>query len=298
MSERVTYRVVGRYMDGKNITGYHYVGSDYSQMPVTKERAIYLIGKGLVENMRVQTNTDGELIIRGKGVNLTELPIYDTKKQEFRGNGNQQNAGGQQNRAIQAGGKQVSYTIVKRIMSKTTCVGYLVKSSMGNDAKLQRDQVIKLGIEKLLTNASVQKYREREGAEPKIILRGINCDLSKLPILIVNEYGKIIDPAADIKEVVIRAARMKRGGLIKHSSGAVKTFENGDYIVVKADGKLGVIKGDEFIRGYEKDSDHNEATCDPYLSNLAEFKVEIFGSQAVELKPEQVKTWAMAKKKA
>lgn len=36
----ITYKVVGRYMNGKEVDGYHFIGSDNSSLALNKERTI------------------------------------------------------------------------------------------------------------------------------------------------------------------------------------------------------------------------------------------------------------------
>jgi len=295
----ITYRVVGRYMRGKETTGYHFIGSDDSSTQFSKERTIYLIGKGLVENMRIQSDGD-EIVIRGKGVNLLSLPVYDESKQDYRNNQASQIVANSnvQPKKTSINNNMAQYTIIKRIMSKNNCIGYVVTDATGAQKKYNRDQVIRLGAEKRLSNAIVQKCADPTGrsSEPILMLRGAGVNLKELPILLIDNSGKIIDPAADRKEVVIRAARMKHSGVITCiTTNAKRYFEVGDYIVIRADGKLGVIKGTEFIKNYVPDREHSEATCDHYLDGLKNYTVEIFGSSIMQLRPEQVKVWAMAK---
>ena len=120
----ITYRVVGRYMRGKETTGYHFIGSDDSSVQLNKERTIYMIGKGLIENMRIQTDGD-EIVIRGKGINLLSLPVYDESKQDFRNNSASQLVANSnvQPKNTSINNNMAQYTIIKRIMSKNNCIG-------------------------------------------------------------------------------------------------------------------------------------------------------------------------------
>ena len=119
----ITYRVVGRYMDGKEILGYHFIGSDNSDIQLNKERTIYMIGKGLIENMRIQT-VNGEIIIRGKGINLNKLPVYDEGKNEYRNTGASRVAASSsvhgKNTSIR--NNMAQYKVTKRIMQKNNCI--------------------------------------------------------------------------------------------------------------------------------------------------------------------------------
>ena len=72
------YSVVGRYMVGSEVTAYHIVGEDGSQHKATKEQLILLADRGLMLNCRIQMY-NGKPLLRGKGVNLGELPVFDEK---------------------------------------------------------------------------------------------------------------------------------------------------------------------------------------------------------------------------
>lgn len=291
----VAFRVVGRYMTGSTVTMYHLVGSDGRQEQVLKDRLIYMIGKGLIENMRVQAN-GSELILRGKGINLNTLPIYDEKHKEFRGNAASQDVASaavvpKKDSGINPMGQ---LRINKRIMYKTNCLGYMVVDHSGKETKLPREKVIELAIQKLISNATVQRYTEPGELAPKFILRGAGCDLSELPALIVDGNGKILDPTLNKGDIKMRATRMRRGGIIHDKvKKANITFQPGDYLLCDVKGGLRVVKDADMRSKFKADNSSNMAICDDYLENLKNYPVEIFGTQAQELKPEQIKSWTI-----
>ena len=112
MRNALTYNVTGRYMSGTEVTAYHLVDNNGGYIVASKEKTIYLAGRNLINNMRVQTSGD-DVIIRGRGINLNQLPVYDTNKSTYR---NTQNTSS-------------NYTnlsmlkITKRVMYKNSCVG-------------------------------------------------------------------------------------------------------------------------------------------------------------------------------
>lgn len=283
---KVTYRVIGRYMDGRDVKAYHFIGSDDKNYIYNKETTIYMIGKGLVENMRIST-CDGEIIIRGKGINLNKLPVYDETKQQYR------NVSNNDNKTSESMGM---LTITKRIMHKTNCIGYVLRDIAGNEKKLKRADVLNLVADKKVTNATLSRTINKETGMPVTSLRGIDCALKKLPILILNESGKIIDPLISNNETIIRAVRMKTSGVIRELvSNSVKRFSAGDFLIIQANGELDTIAGTKFSQKYEYDKTHGQATCDYYLDRLDDFSVEMYGCKEIKLKPEQVKGFAMAK---
>lgn len=279
----VMYRVVGRYMNGSNVTGYHLIGSDGSQIRVTKDYIVYLIGKGVVENMRVQANGN-KLILRGRGVNLNELPIYDEKREEFRGNNK---------------GKVISMgemVVTKRIMYKNKCLGYMVRDVSGKEWKLSREKVKELALKKMIKNVTAQKYRDPNSGEVKLILRGVGCDLSKLPILIVDPTGKIIDPLKD-KDMTMRAVKVKRAGVLyDKANNKMMPFEAGDYIVCSIDG-MKVVKANDMDKNYKVETGYTMAACDNYLDKLNNYYIEIFGSEPKPIPSSIVLKWSIVSRK-
>lgn len=295
----LTYRVTGRYMTGSNVTAYHLVGEDGSQTTASKERIIYMIGKGQIENMRLQSYGD-EMILRGKGINLNTLPVFDTNKGNFRNNQASQavaqtNVQPKKNSGINPMGQ---LTITKRIMYKTNCLGYMVKDLSGKEKKFSRNRVVELATQRLISNAIVQKYTPKGSTQCQLILRGVECDISKLPIVAVDQNGNIIDPVEISKEnyVYMRAVRMKRGGIIYDNKKKAKiTFEPGDYILCGINGILRPIKSADAKTRFILSGDSNTAVCDEYLDNLRDYPVELFGGPTQPLSAEQVKKWPIVK---
>ena len=289
----MSYRVVGRYMTGSAVYGYHLVGIDGSQIKASKERVIYMIGKGLVENMRVQSS-ESEMILRGKGVNLNTLPVYDLSKDAFRDNKQSQdvantNVQPKKDSGINPMGQM---EITKRIMYKNTCLGYMVKDRSGKEIKLSRDKVIELSVEKLISNATVQKYTDNSTGKTKLILRGAGRDLTEIPALVVDEAGRIVDPNKLDSTTKMRIVRMKRGGIVYDKTNNQKiTFEAGDYLVCGNNAVIRPIKAADVASKFKADNSKSGAICDVSLDKLSNYPVEIFGNPIQTLKSEQILTW-------
>lgn len=293
------YNVTGRYMEGQKIVGYHLLGEDGSQAQETKERVIYLIRKGLISNMRIQMDANNEAIIRGKGINLNNLPVYDLGKQQFRNNAISQSAA---NTKVHVKGTVANanpmgqYKILKRIMYKQNCLGYELQDYSGAITRKKRDAVINLAVQKLISNAVAQKYTKPGETTPRLILRGVECDLGKLPILIVNEKGKIIDPTVELSELTVRSAYMKRSGIIYNKVNNAKIpFKAGDFILCGANGELSIKSRLDVESTYIKDTESQEAICDSYLNNLSDYHIELFGSKPFQLTADMIKAWAILK---
>lgn len=295
----ITYKVVGRYMNGKEVDGYHFIGSDNSSLALNKERTIYFIGKGLIENMRISAN-NGEVLIRGKGVNLNNLPVYDESKQKYRPGAISQNAANSSARAreIDSRNNMSKFKIVKRIMQGTSCVGYVLEDVSGNIRNVSRDTVLECARTNRLSNAVVNKVTDPKTGALTYALRGVNgCQIKRLPILIIDQSGRIVDPTKSVSGVVIRATRMKHGGIVTHVNGSSQTFGVGDFLMVNPSGQIRIVPGTEFIQNYTPESSLTTATCDHCLECVSDYTVEIYGSNAIVLNPSFVLTWNVAKHK-
>ena len=293
----IIYNVTGRYMDGQKVIGYHLVGEDGSQAQESKERVIFLIGRGSISNMRVQTGPNDEIIIRGKGINLNTLPVFDQGKQQFRNNDISQAAANTKvpvkNSVANAMGQ---YRILRRIMFKSTCLGYEVQDYSGKITRKKREAVINLAVQKLISNAVAQKYTKPGETVPTVILRGVDCDLSKLPILIVDDNGKIVDPTKDLNKLTVRSAYMKRSGIVYDTNKGTKIpFKAGDFILCGANGEIKIKDRLVVEKEYQKVTDSNKAICDDCLSTLSCYNIEIFGNQPIKLTPDMIKSWAILK---
>lgn len=294
----ITYKVVGRYMNGKEVVGYHFIGSDNSPLALNKERTIYLIGKGVIENMRISTN-NGEIIIRGKGINLNTLPVYDESKDKYRpGQVSQQAAASSaQARGVDNRNNMSNFKIVKRIMKGTNCIGYVLEDIVGNLRNVSRDTVIEYAKNNRISNAILNKVTDPSTGQLTFALRGVNgCQFKKLPIMIVDEAGRIIDPKSNKSLTTIRAARMKSAGhILNRTNGRVDRFTVGDFVVINVDGHLKVVPGQTFITEYVPEKGQKTATCDHCLNCLSDYTLEIYGSSSMVINPNQALTWAMAR---
>lgn len=278
-----TYSVVGRYMTGSEVTAYHLRASDGEQLYVTKARAVHMIGKGLIENLRVQNNGGG-VIIRGKGVNLMKLPVFDEKTKKVRG---------------EEGSAKVTklgtMVLTKSIQDRGRTIGFELKDASGKRLRLPINKVKELAREGLIYNATIQDY-VKDGAK-RVILRGVNgTQLNELPKLWVNANGVIVDPEKDINEITYRAVKMKRGGtLYDLDKGTKQVFGVGDFLVCGLLGELRAVKEKDIMRMFEVDREVNMATCDNDLSKLEKYPIELFGQEKVFLNEKLIKSWGILK---
>lgn len=296
----IIYRVVGRYMDGQKVIGYHLVGSDGSQLPVNRERAIFMISNGLIENMRIQSDTSSDkngIIVRGKGVNLNKLPVYDEGKQSFRGDSASQKVANSDVKVKKNSGLNPmgQVKIVGRIMMGTKCIGYEIEDHSGARSKLGRDKVLNLGFQKLLSNAEVNKIKTDKGNQ--FALRGRGCNLMDLPIYILED-GKILDPSKKDTGISYRVIKAKRSGLVVNlKTEEKKSFQAGNYIVCGINGLILVEDVSTVASKYTVVKDMNTATCDDYIDKISDYSIEFFGQPPINLSKEMVLKWGIIKAK-
>ena len=299
LNPNVKYNVTGRYMDGQSLVGYHLVGEDGSQAQENTERVIWLISQGIILNMRTQKDKEKGIIPRGKGINLNNLPIYDVRKQQFRGDDKSQEAA---NSKVQVRKTDIDanamgqYKILRRIMYKNTCMGYEVQDYSGAITRKKKDDVKKLALQRLINNATANKYIKPGTNKAEIVLRGVGCQLRKLPILIVKENGKIVDPTKEAydSDLTIRVAYMKHSGIIYDKNKNKKTqFKTGDFIICDASGQISIKDRISVENKYFVDKQANNAVCDDYLNMCEDYIVEIFGAKPIQLSDKVIKAWVI-----
>ena len=282
----VTYTVVGRYMDGTNVVGYHFIGTDGEEMSATKSRTIYIIEKGLVDNMRTQRGESGnmdEMIIRGKGVNLKTLPVYDMNKQSLRG--------------TEADTKIGKFEITHRIMRGNKCMGYQVTCSDNSTKKLDRKKILELASKGEISNAEVVRHTPSETGVEAVMLKGTGgCNILKLPVLVLIDSCKIIDPTVKTKETTYRISRMTKSGIVRNTKdNTFSRFGIGEYLIFDGSGTIHVVQPDVVASDFMVDKKAAEAVCDSVISSVSKYQIELFSTGKINLKPEQVLSWTIVR---
>lgn len=169
-ARRTEYQIVGRYMDGKEVTAYHLQSLENEKSGrYTREQVAYLVGRGQVTNCDGQLYQD-KVLLRGKGISLEELPV----QQE---NGELTRAGnlGKIRRGTDAGDAMTQVLIVGSIVRGRNVLGYVIQNAGGGQTDISRDKLIEAARQGRVGNARVQMYNG------KPILKGVGCDLSQLP---------------------------------------------------------------------------------------------------------------------
>ena len=181
MANRIQYQIVGRYMDGTEVTGYHLQSMDTGKSgKYTREQTIYLVGRGQVTNCSGQIYQD-KVLLRGVGISLESLPV----KQE-NGDITRTEGVGKIRKGASAADVMTQLMIVKLVVSGTNVVGYVLRNAAGQEKAMPRNVVLELAKQNKLGNARLQDYNG-------LSLRGINQNLKDLPRISYEKAGISIE---------------------------------------------------------------------------------------------------------
>lgn len=169
-NRRIEYQIVGRYMDGTEVTGYQLMSMDTGKTAIyNKEQVAFLVGKGQITNCEGQIYQD-KFLLRGKGMKISELPVYQKS-----GALTKTDSLGKIRRGTSAEDAMTQVTISAVVTDGRNVVGYVVKNSAGATKVIDRMQLLTEAKAGRIGNARVQMYNG------KPILKGVNCDLKQLP---------------------------------------------------------------------------------------------------------------------
>ena len=177
MAAKVLYQIVGRYMDGKEVTGYHLQGNNGKSGRYTREQVAYLVGRDQITNCTGQIYQD-KLILRGVGVSLDSLPV-----QQEGGSLSRTDNIGKVRKGTSAADAMTQVMLVKAIVNGRNVIGYIVQNAGGATQNINRQQTLELAKAGRIGNA---RYQESNG---KPILRGVNTNLNDLPTVSAEELS-------------------------------------------------------------------------------------------------------------
>ena len=161
------YRLVGQCKNGVKVEGYIIEDQSNNRNYIPKQELERLVMLKKVVNAHGQLY-NGKFYIKGKNCKLTDLPILDCKGNLIPRNGQR---------------KVTPYMrIIKRVVKGKDTIAYQLEVKHNENGNIEsgvvpRETVLQFAETGVLINARVQK----DGG--KSILRGVNCDLSKLPIV-------------------------------------------------------------------------------------------------------------------
>ncbi len=169
-ARRTQYQIVGRYMDGKEVTAYHLQSLDSGKAGrYTKEQVCFLVGRDQVTNCEGQIYGE-KVLLRGKGISLEDLPV-----QQENGTLSRTDNVGKVRRGTSAEDAMTQVIIVGSLVRGRNVLGYVVQNAGGGRTNVNRDELLQLAREGRIGNARVQRYNGR------LILKGVGVDLSQLP---------------------------------------------------------------------------------------------------------------------
>lgn len=175
MANRIEYQIVGRYMDGKEVTGYHLQSLNSGKSgKYTREQVAYLVGRGQVTNCTGQIYQD-KLLLRGVGMSIESLPV----QQENGGLSRTDNIG-KVRKGTTAADAMTQLMIVGCIKNGRETIGYVLQNSGGAQKRFSRQNVLTLASQGRIGNARIQNYNGRT------ILRGVSVSLDELPVINVK----------------------------------------------------------------------------------------------------------------
>ena len=178
-AKRINYQIVGRYMNGKEVTGYHLQSIETGKSgKFTREQTCYLVGRGQITNCTAQPYKD-QIILRGNGMSLDDLPIINEDGELKNSDGL-----GKVRRGTSAMEALEMYNIVGVVKAGRTIAGYVLQNAGCGIKKFKRAEVLEMAKAGKIGNARVQMSNGRE------ILRGIDCKLDELPTEKITNQDK------------------------------------------------------------------------------------------------------------
>lgn len=170
------FKVVGRVMNGNSVDGY-IVKSQFTgiQKPVTKGLLVDLINKQAIENCTYQVGTNGDVIFRGAGVKLSQLPSVQSKGTP---------KAVQDTYTANANNNCNKVNIVAEVRNGSSHFGYVVQDCNNNKQVVDKANAFKLAKDNGIGNARVQK---NGGSE---IFRGYGIRLTDLPVIQLGQLSR------------------------------------------------------------------------------------------------------------
>lgn len=169
-ARRTEYQIVGRYMNGKEVSAYHLQSIETGKAgKFTREQVAFLVGRGQVTNCEGQLYQD-KVLLRGNGISLEDLPVQQENGSLYR-----TDALGKIRRGTDIKDALTQVTIVGSLVRGRNVLGYVIQNAGGGTKQVSRQDVLELARNGRIGNARVQMYNGNP------ILKGVGCDLSQLP---------------------------------------------------------------------------------------------------------------------
>lgn len=148
------YRVVKRVYKGNELDHYTSICSNGQQRDLDKEQLAYLAAKGQIENLQVVlTKTD--VAFRGVGININDLPVERLKSDAVT------------EREEAAAKKDYVVTLIGALMEGRTLIGYYARTADGKKGTFQKEKIIEMADNGLVTNAVAVMRNGTKGIKGK-----------------------------------------------------------------------------------------------------------------------------------
>ena len=158
------YSIIARYMDGVRVIGYMLEDTNGGHVRMSKQAVEKLALNKQIINCTAQRYDNG-VVLKGIGCKISQLKniclsCKESKKVDKRGE------------------------IVKRVINGKNTIGYVILTYNGDSKTISRDKTLEFARNGAFKNARAQMSKN------EILLRGVNCELAKLPIVRAEELAK------------------------------------------------------------------------------------------------------------
>lgn len=180
-AQRAQYQIVGRYMSGKDVTGYHLANlSTGKSQKYTREQVAYLVGRGSITNAEGQIYKD-QFLLRSTGTpSIDNLPVQNEDGKVTR-----TDAVGHIRRGDSAEDIMNKLKITGVVADGRVATGYIISNAGGGKKVVTREELIGLAKGGRIGNARVQSW------QGKLILKGVDCNLNELPKIKPSEVASL-----------------------------------------------------------------------------------------------------------
>lgn len=249
------YKICGRFTDSDNTTnGYYLEGNSGERIKASIKYTTELASKGLIGNAKTQSTRDGRILLRGKLINLTKLPIIVGSID---------------------GIKIIGDAMITGVIYKGYAIaGYVIENTNGKKSRLSYKKVIELVSNSSIGNATIVRNNEDE-----IIIK---CDESSISKYYMDINNKIYKEGSS--GVMVRAVQQSSGGIINY-----EPFNRNDWLICSYNGKVSIVSNKDFNTLYEQ-CDSKVAICDLYLNSEC-IKICRFDTTEDEINSSDIKDW-------
>lgn len=140
MRMALRYQIIGRVYKGTEIVAYKQICSNGQQRDLDKEQLAYLQAKGQVDNVKGFMTKD-DVGFKGIGINLNDLPTERLKSDSVI------------EKEEAAAKKPYTITLIGVLMEGRVLRGYYARSDDGRKGAFQKEKVLEMAEQGLVTNA-------------------------------------------------------------------------------------------------------------------------------------------------